>query len=389
MGLRIGVNAVYLIPGRVGGTEIYLRTLLQALRRNVSESNPDTSFLIFRNRETGSDLVPAGPAFIDCPQPVSGENRPARILYEQLRLPRVLSGARADVVFNAGFTAPLLWRGPQVTVFHDLQYKHHPENFRRFDLPFWRLLLPVSARRSQRLVVLSESVKRDLTHFYGIRPARISVIPHGVEPAFEEIRLRRAAVRSRSRSLLTVSTLHPHKNLDRLLHAFRRFSQTHPEYRLTLVGLKGFESARIEALRTQLGLQTSVDIAGWVPRDRLYEYFAEADALIYASRFEGFGIPVLEALAAGLPVACSRLPSLLEIAGPDAARFFEPDEEDDLLAAMEEITGDENLRARLVAAGAVAAAKFDWRNSASRLLALLEEVAGSHKPATLSKNSHE
>src|ERR1700678_45449 len=118
MPLRIGVNALYLIPGKVGGTEIYLRNVLEAL----ASVDPTNEYFIFRNKETGDDLTPRVTNFRDCPLAVSGENRVARILYEQLIFPGALRKNRIDVLFNAGFTAPWLWPGPMVTVFHDLQY---------------------------------------------------------------------------------------------------------------------------------------------------------------------------------------------------------------------------------------------------------------------------
>ena len=331
MPLRIAINALYLIPGKVGGTEIYLRNLL----RTLAAEDRDNEYFIFRNRETGPDLVPD--RFTDCPQQVHGENRIVRILYEQARLPRELARVRADVVFNAGFTAPLLWNGPQVTVFHDLQYKHHPEFFRWFELPFWRLLLPWSAKRSDRIVVLSNAVKDDLIRFYRYDARRITVIPHAIESEFERIRQRRIAAPPQTRMLLSVSTLHPHKNLDALLRAFKSFHARHPDWRLVLAGLKGFEAERIERIRRELDLEAATQITGWIPREQLYQLFAEAEAFVYPSRFEGFGIPVLEALTAGFPVACSRLPSLVEIAG-DSARFFDPDSDADIVAALEDIT---------------------------------------------------
>jgi hypothetical protein len=135
--LRIGVNALYLIPGGVGGTEIYLRGLLAGL----AEIDAVNRYFIFTNRETGPDLVPQRPNFQRLPQPVRAVSRPARILWEQAALPLAAVRHSLDVMLNPGFTAPVFCPCPQVTVFHDLQHKRHPEYFRWFDLPFWRLML--------------------------------------------------------------------------------------------------------------------------------------------------------------------------------------------------------------------------------------------------------
>ena len=135
--LRIGINALYLIPGGVGGTEIYLRGLLAGL----AEIDPVNEYFIFTNRETGSGLAPASANFQQVPQHVRAVRRSSRLLWEQTVLPIEAVKRKLDVMLNPGFTAPLLCPCPQVTVFHDLQHKRHPEYFRWFDLPFWRFFL--------------------------------------------------------------------------------------------------------------------------------------------------------------------------------------------------------------------------------------------------------
>ncbi len=378
--MRIGVNALYLLPGRVGGTEIYLRNLLCAL----AEVDSVNQYFVFRNGETDAQLTPGAANFHDRPQPIRAASRPARILYEQVVLPWLASRLRLDVLFNPGFTAPLLCLCPMVTVFHDLQYQRHPEFFRWFDLPFWRLLLPASARRSHRVVVLSEAVRSDVREFYNLPPSRIEVIPHGIEPEFAFIAGRRRLPIT-SKLILSVSTLHPHKNLDTLLAAFKEFQMRHPEWKLCLVGLRGFDAANIEARRRDLGLDDSVTITGWISRQALYDLFESAAAFVYPSRFEGFGIPVLEALACGIPTACSQLPSLVEIAG-DAARFFDPNRIEDMIAALTDVACDEALRTRLCRAGLERAGAFDRHNSARKLVSVFAEAAQS---AIRSKNSQD
>src|ERR1041385_5588941 len=146
--LRIGINALYLIPGGVGGTEIYLRGLLKAL----SEIDSANRYFIFTNRETGVDLIPKQANFTPVPQAVRAVSRPARILWEQTALPLAAGRLRLDVMLNPGFTAPILCACPQVTVFHDVQHKRHPEYFRWFDLPFWEFFLFWSAQVSTLLL---------------------------------------------------------------------------------------------------------------------------------------------------------------------------------------------------------------------------------------------
>ncbi len=365
--MRIGINALYLIPGGVGGTEIYLRSLVNAL----AETDRESEFLIWTNKETGDSLLPAGaPNFKVLASQVSASNRPARILWEQMALPLSAAAHKLDVLFNPGFTAPVFCPCPQVTVFHDLQHKRHPEYFRWFDLPFWRALLFSSAHRSKLLVAVSEATREDLHRFYRIPTDRVRVVPHGVDTAFFGLH----AVPAASPYLLAVSTLHPHKNLDGLLTAFSEFSRRHPEYCLVVAGLKGFHTAPLEELRDRLGLADRVTFTGWIPREDLYALFAGARAFVYPSRFEGFGMPILEALAAGLPTACANVEPMAGIAG-GAALLFDPDDAAALAACLETLACNDTERERLRIAGPKRAAEFSWHAAAKATLAVLQEAA--------------
>jgi len=360
--LRIGVNALYLIPGGVGGTEIYLRGLLAALAQ-IDSAN---LYFVFTNRETGPDLVPAQPNFTRVPQPVRAAFRPVRILWEQAALPVAAARLALDVMFNPGFTAPLLCPCPQVTFFHDLQHKRHPEYFRWFDLPFWRFFLFWSAHVSTLLLANSGATARDLRLFYRLPEDKVRITPLGVDPVFFDLARRRCP----EPFLLTVSTLHPHKNIDALLRAFAGFHREHPQFRLVICGLHGFFAGPLHQLRDSLGLRDAVDFPGWIPREDLHDRFARAWAFLYPSRFEGFGIPVVEALAAGIPTACSDIEPLSEIAG-DAALLFDPLDPSAISDAMLRIATDESLRARLAESGPRRAAQFSWRATAAGTLAAL------------------
>jgi glycosyltransferase involved in cell wall biosynthesis len=367
--LRIGVNALCLIPGGVGGTEIYLRCLLAEL----GEIDNADQYVIFTNRETGADLIPVRPNFRAAPQPVPGAIRPARILWEQCGLPLAVRRHRIDVLFNPGFTAPSLCPCPTVTVFHDLQHKRHPEYFRWFDLPFWRMFLWLSAHRSTLLLAVSEATGADLLRYYRLPKEKIRVVPQGVDKRFFEIGQTRRNDQLQP-YLLTVSTLHPHKNLDRLVRAFSEFRRARPEFQLVIAGLRGFHANAVEELVSNLGLQGSVRFTGWIPREDLYSLFLRAHTFIYPTTFEGFGLPVLEALAAGVPTGCSSIEPVSGIAG-DAALQFDPEDEAAILNAMVRLTSDTALRARLVDEGPRRAARFSWRKTAEATLEALEHAA--------------
>jgi glycosyltransferase involved in cell wall biosynthesis len=347
--LRIGVNALYLIPGGVGGTEIYLRNLLDAL----AGIDPVNQYVVFTNRETDAGLVPSQANFAHAPQGVSASFRPGRILWEQFVLPFAIKKQRIDVLFNPGFTAPLLCGVPMVTVFHDLQHKRHPEYFRWFDLPFWKFFLWASVRRSRGLIAVSGATRDDLHRYYGT-PSQ--VIHHGVERQFFEIANRRQA----KDYLLCASTSHPHKNLGRLLRVHRQAPGLPP---LVITGVRGFAAAEVEKLAGD-----SVRITGWVARDELYELFRGARGFIYPSTFEGFGMPVLEAMAAGVPVACSDIPPLREIAG-STVHYFDPDSDGEIRNALQ-LLADGTIPTQ---AAAERAREFTWEKAARETLDYLSK----------------
>jgi glycosyltransferase involved in cell wall biosynthesis len=360
---RVGINALYLIPGAVGGTEIYLRELLAALAR-VDAKN---EYFVFTNMETGADLVPKQANFQWKPQAIHARFRPGRILWEQTVLPLEASRYRLDVLLNPGFTAPVFAPCPCVTVFHDLQHKRHPEYFRWFDLPFWRVLLWASARRSRRLIAVSEATREDLEKYYPFSRGRVTVIPHGVDEAF--FALDRSTIEP---FVLCVSTLHPHKNLERLIRAYARKKR---DFKLVIAGMRGFHGDVLDALIAELGCGDSVRLTGWIPRGDLIGLYGHAKAFLYPSTFEGFGMPVLEAMAAGIPVACSDIPPLREVAG-DAALFFDPMDDDAVAAALERISSDEVLRRELVRSGPLRARGFSWDRAAELTLGVVLGAAG-------------
>jgi glycosyltransferase involved in cell wall biosynthesis len=256
-----------------------------------------------------------------------------------------------------------------VTVFHDLQHLRHPENFRWFDLPPWRFFLFWSAHISRMLLAISPRTAADLKHYYRVPDQKVRIAPLAADEEFFNL----AARRQPEPFILAASTLHPHKNLDGLLKTFAEFRKLRPEFRLVVTGIHGFFTGPLFELRNKLGLADVVEFPGWIPRADLHELFRRANAFVYPSLFEGFGLPVVEALAAGIPTACSRIEPLASMAG-DAALLFDPKNIAEMVDAMLRLTGDEPLRTRLAAAGPRRARNFTWRATAEATLDALQSV---------------
>ena len=200
-------------------------------------------------------------------------------------------------------------------------------------------------------------------------------MPHGSDPDFIRVRERRISEPPSTQPfILAVSSLMPHKNYEHLFLAFSKFRQTHPHYALKIAGFKGLDAQRLEQLRSTFDLEDAVTFTGWIPRDELLSLFASATAFVYASNFEGFGIPVLEALTAGIPSAVSNISPIVEVAA-DAARYFDPAQIDDIADALCDVVDNDALRAKLSRAGPLRAEFFSSKNTVEQLVATLTSLA--------------
>ena len=280
---------------------------------------------------------------------------------------------RLDVLLNPGFTAPLVCPCPQVTVFHDLQHKRHPEYFRWFDLPFWNFFLFWSAHVSRLLLAVSAATAADLLQL--LPPARIRRCGWRPWASIRSSSTSPAAARP-SRSCWPSPRCIRTRTWMACCAPSPASAGRHPEFRLVVCGLHGFSTGPLHDLRDALGLRDAVDFPGWIPREELHDLYARAWAFLYPSRFEGFGLPVLEALAAGIPTACSadRAAGRASPATPPCE--FDPLDTTAMAEAMLRITADEALRTRLAEAGPRRAAQFSWRETAETTLAALRS-AGS------------
>lgn|GEM_PF-6483540 len=352
----------------MGGTEIYLRNLVDAWRASFS----DKLVLFVGEEAVGTFASETNLEVVRCP--VRTVNRPARLLWEQLRLPGECRRRGVDVLLNAGFTAPLAPGRPSVTVFHDLQHALHPEWFRKADLAAWRFFLWISASASTKILCTSAKTRDDFLKIYRRAPSDAVVAEHGVDPQFRKIRW---TPRTDEPYILCTSTTHPHKNFDRLLKAFARFGEFAPWHRLYITGVRGFAAEAVERGVVELGLGDRVVLHGWVDREKLYALFEGASATIYPTLFEGFGLPALESLAAGVPTACSDIEPLRSLTG-DAAWRFDPHSDEAILDALRRACFDETLRARLAVAGPLQAAPFTWERTARLTRQLIEDAIASY-----------
>jgi len=285
-----------------------------------------------------------------------------------------------DVLFVPAHVLPLVHPPRSVVTIHDLGYLHFPRAHRLLDRLYLDLSTRFNARAAAHIIADSQATKRDLVERYGVEPSKISVIYPGYdEEAFQPLREREAieAVKTRygiaGDYILFVGTIQPRKNLVRLMEAFSLLKRQAADLQLVIAGKKGWLYEAIFRRVEELGLEGQVVFTGYVADEDLPALFSGARLFVFPSLYEGFGLPVLEAMACGVPVVCSNASSLPEVAD-DAALLFDPLDVVGMAAAMERVLGDERLRAKLVERGLKRARGFSWEKCARQTLAVLESV---------------
>jgi glycosyltransferase involved in cell wall biosynthesis len=363
--MHVGLNLIFLVPGETGGMEVAARELLPAL---VAEAPAGTRFTAFINREAAAAADgPWGELLPAVTVPVNARNRFQWVLGEQLLLPRLAARAGVDLLHSLASTAPLWGRFHRVVTVHDLIYARFPEAHSGLREKGMRVLVPQGARRSDRVIADSQSTRDDLVALLDIPPDRIDVVPLGLggvqrEQPPPEHETRAHFELGERRVVLSLSAKRPHKNLIALIGALARIAS---EQRPVLV-LPGYPTAHEAELRARAracGVEDDVRFPAWVSSRELEGLWALASAFVFPSLYEGFGLPVLEAMARGVPVACSNASSLPEVAG-DAALLFDPRQEAQIAEAMLRLMNDAELVARLRGLGRERAERFTWKRSA-------------------------
>jgi glycosyltransferase involved in cell wall biosynthesis len=259
---------------------------------------------------------------------------------------------------------------------HDLIFRHLPEHHKLLNRWYLNWALPLYCRRATHIIAISECTREDLIEAYELTPGKISVIGEAADPRFKPQSADRvAAVRRRyglpERYLLFVGTIEPRKNLTRLLHAFEVLRQEGLVDGLVLVGKRGWLYDDFFAELERSPARGAVILPGYVPDEDLPAVYAGARALAFPSLYEGFGLPVLEAMASGTPVTCSGTSSLPEVAG-DAAITFDPTSEEGIVHALRRLLGDPDLQQELAQRGLRRAGQFSWDRVASHTEAVYE-----------------
>jgi glycosyltransferase involved in cell wall biosynthesis len=375
MSVHVGLNLVFLVPGQTGGMEVAARELIPAL---VAAAPEGTRFTAFVNREAAATRDgPWGDVLPAVTVPVRATSRAQWVWGEQALLPRLAAREGVDVLHSLGSTAPGRGGFRRVVTIHDLIYRVHPEAHAGVRTLGMRVLVPLAARRAHRVIADSRSTRDDVVRHLGVPAERVDVVPLGlgatarVEPV-AEAELRRTLDLGERPIVLSVSAKRPHKNLLRLIEAVALLeADARPV--VVIPGYPTWHESQLRERARELGVDGGFRFLDWVSPEQLEGLYAAASAFVFPSLYEGFGLPVLEAMARGVPVACSDRSSLPEVAG-DAALLFDPESPEAIAAAISRLLGDPAEAERLRTAGRAQAAKFTWEATARGVLASYERA---------------
>jgi len=357
-----GTTTVFFDAHQLGrrqtGNETYVRGLLGGLR-TIGEVSVVAA--VERGQEPTGILAP----------PIRIRRVPANGIGRLASMAAIAHRIRPDLVHAIYFLPPVAT--PTVLSIHDISFELFPEFFSRRALMRDRLLIRLSARRATRVVTLSEASRRDLIDRYGLAPEKVVAIHCGVAPSFCPAPSvgRDSPAGGRPLRLLAIGTLQPRKNLIRLLEAVKIIAREAPVI-LRIIGPDGFQAT---AIREHDAGNAHVEIVGYVADDALADAYRWADMLVYPSIYEGFGLPVLEAMACGTPVVTSTGGSLPEVAG-DAAIIVDPLDVAAIADGIRKIAGDGPGTAKLRARGLARAAAFTWDRSAALHAKVYQELVG-------------
>jgi glycosyltransferase involved in cell wall biosynthesis len=370
--MRIGIDA-HALGSRSSGNETYFEQLIQHLAKTATNG---IRYVVYYTHPSGARRVPSSEKL------QLKRIRPATPFWRiPVGFPLEFRKEKLDV-FHAQHVIPPFCKCKTVTTIPDIAYEHFPELFSRFETLWLKVLIRRSAERADHIITVSDYSKNDIAKTYDIDPRKITVTYEGAGDQYfpsdkEKCREQIAAKYGVTGPfLLYVGRLQERKNLPRLLSAYARLRKEGVDEKLVLVGKKDWMFGNIHAQVESLGLATSVIFAGYVPSSDLPAFYNAAEAFVFPSIFEGFGLPVIEAMACGLPVLTSFGSSLEEIAG-DAAVLVDPLSEESIAKGLGKLLGDLHLRARLGRAGLVRSASFSFKKAAEQTIEVYKMVAGS------------
>ena len=377
---RTGINALFLRPG-MGGLETYVNELVAELVQ-IAPSMRLTVVAGSEGRELLTRQPWAGEVTFRTPPLLS---RPGLRMATEVGPLGWLASECFDVIHSPALTAPLATRAANVVVLADVTWIVAPSGGADVVVTerVWRAVVPAIARRADRVVAISQDGADQIVGRLRVPVDRVDVIPLGASARSGATPTPPAALRAAlglgdGPIVLNVGAKKRHKNQVALVRAMPLVLAAHPDAQLVLAGAPGEYERELRAAATQLGLERAVILCGYISQEQLEGLYAMATCFVFPSLNEGFGLPILEAMERGLPVACSNVSAMPEVAG-DAALLFDPGDDGTVAAAITRLLADAALREQLVIAGRRRKRLFSWRATAERTIDCWERAVAARR----------
>ncbi|MFH1081408.1 MAG: glycosyltransferase family 1 protein [Pseudomonadota bacterium] len=377
--MKIGINTLFLIPGEVGGTETYLREVLLAM----AKSSAGIEWVLFTNRENDEYLrriFGEFPQFAFHPLPLRATNRYARIIREQIDMPFRVAASHVDVLWSPGYTAPFFVPCPQVVTIPDMQYRRYPKDLTFLARIATDILVRMAVRRCRCILAISEFSRREILTFTHAHEESVHAVPLAADPAFAQPipddtrrqRLRKL-IHFEKPYILCIANTYPHKNVHALVEAFVRIMERIP-HQLVLVGKPRLGEPEVESALRRVPDLSRIYRIPRVENDDLFVLYQGADLFVFPSLYEGFGLPVLEAMMSGVPVLTTRCGSIPEVGG-DKVCYFDPVSSADLAGQIVQILSWKNdQRTAWTTEAQKRAGQFSWDRTAEMTMECFEKV---------------
>ena len=346
--------------------------------KRITRAHPEHEFYFIFDRPYAEEFIFAGNVH-PIVAPPQARHPILYLIWFEWVLPRILRKLEADLFFSPDSYLSLRSNVPQIAIFHDLNFEHRPKDVPFFAKHYYRYFFPKYAHKAERIIAVSEFTKQDIIRQYHISPEKIKVVYNGANERFAPVEPSvQQAVREKYTNgapyFVFVGAFNPRKNLTNLFRAFDLYKSRHDTpVRLLVIGEKMYWTREIEEAYRRMQFRDQVVFTGRLQMEELTSVIGSALAMTYVSFLEGFGIPIVEAFRAHVPVITSNITSMPEIAG-DAALLVNPGDKEDIARAMEKISKDEKLRNQLIAKGLQRRKDFSWDKSASRIWEVLENV---------------
>ena len=365
--MRVALNLLYLLPGVVGGTETYAKYLIEALAA-IDSTN---EYVLFLNHESADFPLSVGANFRRVVSAVRASNRGTRYAWEQAILPWQLLAAKADIVHSLGYVGPFWTHCPHVVTIHDVNYRDPLVEMSGFKRRVLSTFVGGAATRANHILTMSEFSKSQIVRLLGVSPEKVTTahLAPKRESAIPQ-HLRRTCHAPRP-YIIAFGGSTPHKNIPRLVAAFAEIANRIP-HQLVIVGRLP-DNGSVAAAVSAAPIRDRVELTGYLSDDELNSVLRGADILAFPSLYEGFGLPILDAQAAGVAVVCSTAGSLPEVAGRGAI-LFEPTSITAISDALLRATGDPRVRSDLIEAGHENVERFSWLSTARTTLRVYEKM---------------